>query len=58
MKTSIVSTRPKTGRLLWIENKTFKNIVVATGPFSTLQFTKSKLREDPAWKNGKFKITY
>jgi len=58
MKTTIVSIRPKTGRLLWIENETYKNIVVAVGPFSNLQFTKSKLRHDPAWKNGKFKITY
>lgn len=50
--------KPKTGRLLWIEKGTYREIVVITGPFQTLQIKKSQLKQDPAWSNGTFKITY
>jgi hypothetical protein len=50
--------KPKTGRLLWIEKGTYREIVVIIGPFQTLQIKRAQLKLDPAWSNGTFKITY
>jgi len=50
--------KPATGRLIWIETGTRREVVVASGSFASLQLKISQLRDDVSWKNGTFKITY
>lgn len=52
------STKPKFGRLIWIENGTGREVVIKTGQFALLNFHQKVIKAEPQYTNGKFKITY
>ncbi|MDA3943680.1 MAG: hypothetical protein PF694_09100 [Bacteroidetes bacterium] len=55
MKTKI---KPTHGRLVFIENKSKRKVVVKTGQFALLNFHKSAVQSEPQYANGVLKITH
>jgi hypothetical protein len=52
------SNYPDTGVLIWKENKTGKEHQISSGPWALLNSLRSRLKQDPCYLNGKFRLSY
>jgi len=50
--------KPKTGRLVWIENRTGRMVTIITGTFALCQHERQRIEEDPQYRTGTFKLKY
>lgn len=53
-----MSQKPDTGVLIWKDNKTGKEHQIKKGPWALLNSIRSKLKQDPCYSNGKFRLSY
>lgn len=58
MATTSKLKRPATGKLVWIENSTLKEVEIQRGPWALLQSLKVKLSIDVNYAGGKLKLKY
>ena len=50
--------KPKIGNLIWVNRKTKQTVFIKSGYFAFLNSLKSKLKQDPIYSGGDFKLTY
>ena len=53
-----IADRKRFGKLIWVENKTNRIVVIKQGQFALINFHLKVIKDDPQYVNGIFKITY